>query len=440
MTQRIGIVTGGGDCPGLNAVIRAVAKAAAQRGWETIGFLGGYEGILEPQRHMQLDYHQLGPLLTRGGTILGTANRGRFSAKVGHGQSRRLPQDLIDGVKAGLEKWGIRGLVSIGGDGSLSIGQQLFEGGVPLVGVPKTIDNDLEATLMTFGFDSAVACATDALDRLHTTAESHNRVMVLEVMGRYAGWIALYAGVAGGADVILIPEIPFRYDSICAKIQEREDAGKHFTLVVVAERRREKGGEYVTAADQVANREARLGGVGAVVAAENRKAERQGGPRLRPGAFATGRLPHDLRPRALLPLRRRRGGSDRPGQVRRDGGLPGQPGGRRKDHRGHRPREDGPAPRRFCPHRPHPGNQPRRLGNGTNYFSRKGAKPQRRERELVGEETLTNDPTVSCLVLLLSLSRAFRCSAPLREIFYASFSPCPPCLRGEFPFSPAPSQ
>ena len=235
MTQRIGIVTGGGDCPGLNAVIRAAAKAAAQRGWETIGFLGGYEGILEPQRYMQLDYHQLGPLLTRGGTILGTANRGRFSAKVGHGQSRRLPQELIDGVKAGLEKWGIRGLVSIGGDGSLSIGQQLFEGGVPLVGVPKTIDNDLEATLMTFGFDSAVACATDALDRLHTTAESHNRVMVLEVMGRYAGWIALYAGVAGGADVILIPEIPFTYDNICAKIQEREDAGKHFTLVVVAE-------------------------------------------------------------------------------------------------------------------------------------------------------------------------------------------------------------
>ncbi len=271
MTQRIGIVTGGGDCPGLNAVIRAAAKAAAQRGWETIGFLGGYEGILEPQRYMQLDYHQLGPLLTRGGTILGTANRGRFSAKVGHGQSRRLPQELTDGVKAGLEKWGIRGLVSIGGDGSLSIGQQLFEGGVPLVGVPKTIDNDLEATLMTFGFDSAVACATDALDRLHTTAESHNRVMVLEVMGRYAGWIALYAGVAGGADVILIPEIPFTYDNICAKIQERESAGKHFTLVVVAEGAREKGGEYVTAADQVANREARLGGIGAVVAAEIEK-------------------------------------------------------------------------------------------------------------------------------------------------------------------------
>src|SRR5512135_1366264 len=241
MAQRIGIVTGGGDCPGLNAVIRAVAKAAAKRGWEAIGFFGGYEGMLDPPQYRTLNYQELGGLLTRGGTILGTANRGRFSAKVGHGESRRLPQELIDGVKQGMQDLNIRGLVSIGGDGSLSIGQQLFEGGVPLVGVPKTIDNDLEGTTMTFGFDSAVACATDALDRLHTTAESHNRVMVLEVMGRYAGWIALYAGVAGGADVILIPEIPFTYDSICAKIREREGLGKKFTLVTVAEGAREKG-------------------------------------------------------------------------------------------------------------------------------------------------------------------------------------------------------
>jgi ATP-dependent phosphofructokinase / diphosphate-dependent phosphofructokinase len=272
MSERIGIVTGGGDCPGLNAVIRAVAKAAAKRGWETIGFLGGYEGLLDPQRYMLLDYQKLSGLLTRGGTILGTANRGRFSAKVGHGESRQLPQELIDGVKDGMKKLNLRGLVSIGGDGSLSIGQQLFEGGVPLVGVPKTIDNDLEGTLFTFGFDSAVACATDALDRLHTTAESHNRVMVLEVMGRYAGWIALYAGVAGGADVILIPEIPFSYESICAKIEDREkNEDKHFTLIIVAEGAREKGGEFVTAADQIANREARLGGIGNRVAAELEK-------------------------------------------------------------------------------------------------------------------------------------------------------------------------
>jgi ATP-dependent phosphofructokinase / diphosphate-dependent phosphofructokinase len=268
MSDRIGIVTGGGDCPGLNAVIRAVAKAAAKRGWETVGFLGGYEGILDPQKFMLLDYQHMGSLLTRGGTILGTANRGRFSAKVGHGELRRLPQELIDGVKSGLQKQNVRGLVSIGGDGSLSIGQQLFEGGVPLVGVPKTIDNDLEGTMMTFGFDSAVACATDALDRLHTTAESHNRVMVLEVMGRYAGWIAINAGIAGGADVILIPEIPFTYDSICAQIQHREQIGKQFTLIIVAEGAREAGGQFVTSADQPANREARLGGIGAVVAAE----------------------------------------------------------------------------------------------------------------------------------------------------------------------------
>ena len=268
MRDRIGIVTGGGDCPGLNAVIRAVAKASAKRGWETIGFLGGYQGILEPQQYMELDYQKLGAMLTRGGTILGTANRGCFSAKVGHGESRRLPQALIDGVLSGMQKLSIRGLVTIGGDGSLSIGQQLFEGGVPLVGVPKTIDNDLEGTTMTFGFDSAVACATDALDRLHTTAESHNRVMVLEVMGRYAGWIAIYAGVAGGADVILIPEIPYTYKSICEKIAERERCGKHFTLIIAAEGAHEVGHDFVTSGAQEANREARLGGIAATVAAE----------------------------------------------------------------------------------------------------------------------------------------------------------------------------
>ena len=268
MSKRIGIVTGGGDCPGLNAVIRAVAKAAAKRGWESVGVLGGYEGLLEPRRTMALDYQALSGLLTRGGTILGTANRGRFSAKVGHGETRALPKELLDGVKAGMEALGVFALVTIGGDGSLSIAQQLHEHGVPLVGVPKTIDNDLEGTLMTFGFDSAVACATDALDRLHSTAESHQRVMVLEVMGRYAGWIALYAGVAGGADVILIPEIPFSYESICAKIQEREKLGKHFTLVSVAEGAREKDGEFVTKDPQLKVGEVQLGGIGAVVGAE----------------------------------------------------------------------------------------------------------------------------------------------------------------------------
>jgi len=271
MKKRIGVVTGGGDCPGLNTVIRAVAKAASKRDWECVGILGGYEGLLEPRQTKPLDYHALSGLLTRGGTILGTANRGKFSAKVGHGENRALPTELFDGVKAGMDALGLFALVTIGGDGSLSIAQRMFEHGIPVVGVPKTIDNDLEGTLFTFGFDSAVSCATDALDRLHTTAESHNRVMVLEVMGRYAGWIALWSGVAGGADVILIPEIPFTYENVCAKIQERENVGKKFTIVIVAEGAREKGSGFVTSGAHTNVGEARLGGIGAVVSAEVEK-------------------------------------------------------------------------------------------------------------------------------------------------------------------------
>jgi 6-phosphofructokinase 1 len=268
MASRIGVVTGGGDCPGLNAVIRAAAKAANRRGWQAIGIVGGYEGVLAPQHTMTLEGELLNGLLVRGGTILGTANRGKFSAKVGHGESRRLPTELLDETKRGCEELGLIGLVSIGGDGSLSIAQQLYEHGIPIVGVPKTIDNDLAATTMTFGFDSAVACATDAIDRLHSTAESHRRVMVLEVMGRYAGWIAIYAGLAGGADVILIPEIPFRYERIADKIAEREQSGKHFSIVVVAEGAKPAGGDYVTSAGQDQQREARLGGIGAQVSEE----------------------------------------------------------------------------------------------------------------------------------------------------------------------------
>ena len=268
MSKRIGVVVGGGDCPGLNAVIRSVVKAAGQRGWETVGILGGYEGLLPPCNIKTFDSHALDGLLVRGGTILGTANRGLFTAKVGHGESRGLPTELLDNVKRGMAELGLSALVSIGGDGSLSIAQQLHDHGIPIVGVPKTIDNDLEGTLWTFGFDSAVACATDAIDRLHTTAESHRRVMVLELMGRYAGWIAMFAGVAGGADVILIPEIPFNFDAICRKIEEREKSGKHFTIVVVAEGAREVGGDFVTSAGAVDNREARLGGVGDAVAQE----------------------------------------------------------------------------------------------------------------------------------------------------------------------------
>jgi 6-phosphofructokinase 1 len=268
MSTRIGIVTGGGDCPGLNAVIRAVVKAAAKRDWETLGILGGFDGLLAPVRYRLLDYHEMDGLLFLGGTILGTASKGRFAAKVGLGEVQRIAADVLAEAKEQFHRLGLRALVVVGGDGSLTIAQQLYEAGVPVVGVPKTIDNDLEATAMTFGFDSAVACATDGLDRLRTTAESHGRVMVLEVMGRYAGWIAAHAGIAGGGDVILIPELPFRYESICRKIAERDRVGKHFTLVVVAEGAREQGKDFVTVGSGETNREARLGGIGAVVAAE----------------------------------------------------------------------------------------------------------------------------------------------------------------------------
>lgn len=266
MNDRIAIVTGGGDCPGLNAVIRAVVKAASRRNWESIGFLGGYEGMLDPLQYRSLDYREMDGMLFRGGTILGTSNRGKFSAKTGHGDVRRVPQDVLLEAHDNFQKLNLRALVCIGGDGSLTIAQQLYEIGVPVVGIPKTIDNDLDATIMTFGFETAVSTAVDALDRLYTTAQSHNRVMVLEVMGRYAGWIAGFAGLAGGADVILIPEIPFSYDAIVSKIQEREQDGKHFTLVIVAEGAREHGNSYVTSDDADEDREARLGGIGQLVA------------------------------------------------------------------------------------------------------------------------------------------------------------------------------
>ena len=271
MNTRIGIVTGGGDCPGLNAVIRAVAKAANRRGWEAVGIVNGYEGLLEPRRTVPLDYRALDGLLVRGGTILGTANRGRFSAKTGFGAERRLPVELLDAARQGVQALGLDALVAIGGDGSLAIAQQMHEHGIPVVGVPKTIDNDVSGTALTFGFASAVDCVTLAIDRLHTTAESHGRVMIVEVMGRFAGWIALYGGIAGGADVILIPEVPFRYDAVVSKIREREVAGKHFTMVVVAEGAREHAQGFVTRSDQAANCEARLGGIGAVVAGELEK-------------------------------------------------------------------------------------------------------------------------------------------------------------------------
>ncbi len=268
MKTRIGILTGGGDCPGLNTVIRAVVKSAAKRGWDTLGILGGFEGLLEPTRTRALDYHEMDGLLFLGGTILGTSNQGAFSGKAGHGETRRVDPAVLTAARNGFQALGLRALVVVGGDGSLTIAQQCFEAGIPLVGVPKTIDNDLAGTVITFGFDSAVAFATEALDRLRTTAQSHERVMVCEMMGRYAGWIAAHAGIAGGADIILIPELPFNFESVCQVVTDREAQGKRFTLVVVAEGAREAGRDFVTVGDTGAIREARLGGIGAVIAEE----------------------------------------------------------------------------------------------------------------------------------------------------------------------------
>ena len=269
MKERIGIVTGGGDCPGLNAVISAVVKTADRRGWETLGIYGGFDGLLTPVNARPLDYREMDSLMSVGGTVLGTANKGRFAAKTGHGDKKEIDPAVLAEARRNFEALRLRALVVVGGDGSLSIGLQCMNAGIPIVGVPKTIDNDIDGTTVTFGFDTAVTFATDAVDRLRTHAMSHNRVMVVETMGRYAGWIAAHAGIAGGASVVLIPEIPFCYDSIARKIVEREAEGKHFTMVVVAEGARVKGGDFVTHAGPVeANREARLGGIAAVVAEE----------------------------------------------------------------------------------------------------------------------------------------------------------------------------
>jgi phosphofructokinase-like protein len=267
-TPRVAIVTGGGDCPGMNAVIRAVAKAARLRGWETIGVTGGFDGLFDPGKCHVLDYQDLYGLLTKGGSILGSANSGRFAAKVGGGETRQLPEGLLSSTKEAVERLGLRGLVVIGGDGTMSIALQLDAYGIPVVGVPKTIDNDLGATLQTFGFDSAVAYATDAVDRLQTTAESHRRAIVLEVMGRHAGWIALYSALAGGADVILIPEIPFTHEHIAEAVCERDRTNRFHTIVVAAEGARLEGSHSAPSLGGGADREVRLGGIGQEVAAE----------------------------------------------------------------------------------------------------------------------------------------------------------------------------
>lgn len=264
--KRIGVLTSGGDCPGLNAVIRGVVKASIQLDYECIGFLRGYEGLYDPVNYKTLTYKNTAGILGLGGTILGSTNKGRFAATAGVSDRVNLDPELLKGVKATVEQLDIAGLVCIGGDGSLAVAQQFHEFGIPVVGVPKTIDNDLSATAFTFGFDSAVECATNALDRLHTTAASHERIMVIELMGRHAGWIALHAGIAGGGDVILLPEIPWTYENVCHKILDREAQGKKFSLIVVAEGAELPDGGLV--GQQQSGAQTRLGGIGQIVATE----------------------------------------------------------------------------------------------------------------------------------------------------------------------------
>jgi len=271
--RRIAINTGGGDAPGLNAVIRASVLAAIGAGWECVGIRDGYNGLLDPGMDpegglMPLGRREVRGITHLGGTILGTTNRGdplAYPVRQEDGSWIEVDrsQELVDAFAAA----GIDALIAIGGDGSMRIASRLHQLGLPVVGVPKTIDNDLEGTSVTFGFDTAVTFATECIDRLHTTAESHDRLMVVEVMGRYAGWIALHAGLAGSADAILIPEIPFDLEPVAAKIAAREAAGQHFSIVVVAEGAHPKGGERSVIEDEP-GRGRRLGGIGQRVAYE----------------------------------------------------------------------------------------------------------------------------------------------------------------------------
>lgn len=260
--KRIGLLTGGGDCPGLNAVIRAAVRTLLRDyDAEVIGIQFGFEGLLS-NATIPLTLDSIRGILPKGGTLLRTTNRGNpFEYPViDHGLQRCEDRSQI--VLRNIEALGIDGIIAIGGDGTLKIAQRLFEMGVPIVAVPKTIDNDLAATDYTFGFMTAVAVATDAVDRLHTTAESHDRVMILEVMGRHAGWIALYSGLAGGADIILIPEIPYQPDQIVRSIVERQREGSKFDIVVVAEGAKREGGEE----RWLDRRAKRLGGIAYQVA------------------------------------------------------------------------------------------------------------------------------------------------------------------------------
>ncbi len=266
--HRIGINTGGGDAPGLNAVIRAVTLSAINRGWEVVGIRDGYGSFLGGEPLMRLNRKAVQGIAVLGGTILGTTNKGNpfeVKVKLPGMHKARLGAELV--VK-GIKKAKIDALIAVGGDGSLSIAYKLMQMGVPVIGVPKTIDNDLMHTNVTFGFDTAVQTATEALDKMHSTAEAHDRVMVVEVMGRHAGWIALNAGISGGCHVILIPEIPFDIRKVCEHLDQRRKRGRRYAIVCVAEGAVTKQAGPLYRTPQQKGREGRLGGIGEWVAAE----------------------------------------------------------------------------------------------------------------------------------------------------------------------------
>jgi 6-phosphofructokinase 1 len=262
MFGTIGILTGGGDAPGLNAVIRAVVKTATcEHGMRVIGIEDGFEGLLDATRTRLLSPGDVRGLLPRGGTILGTRNKGNFVERACEGKPRDVESVYQEAI-SNMKIVGIDALVVLGGEGTLTIANEFAKRGVPVCGVPKTIDNDLACTELTFGFVTALDIATEALDRLHTTAESHDRVMILEVMGRHAGWIALHSGIAGGADVILIPEIPFSLEAVAEKIRARDISGSNFSIIVVAEGAMEIGHDLVYQDKGDSLRAPRLGGIG----------------------------------------------------------------------------------------------------------------------------------------------------------------------------------
>ncbi len=262
---RIGVLTGGGDAPGLNAVIRAVVKSAYNSGIECLGIEDSFDGLLEQGRCRVMTPRDVRGIMRLGGTVLGTINTGNpFSAVI---ETSDGPKPYADRCVEMFHRMGLGALIVIGGDGTLAIAHQFTERGIPLVGVPKTIDNDIVGTTNCFGFDTAVAFATDAIDRLHTTAEAHRRIIVVEVMGRYAGWIALHAGVAGGADAILIPEIPFSLEAVAERLRERDKWGARFSIVVVAEGAFPVGGKLSLVEEASGGHVERLGGIGAQVSA-----------------------------------------------------------------------------------------------------------------------------------------------------------------------------